>query len=231
MSIGPRNCQKQPANILAGVVSTKWNASSATLPVWRVARLCPPRSSPNRKASSCRTRSSCRRSPANGLTTLWAISPSRIWYWSRTIPQPRQRPGHKIRRFRSSTMSSPGFMVPTAPRNVLKRVCALFEAEGLIPVVAPEMEFFLVARNIDPEFAGSAANGSLGPPRCRQAYSLSAVDEYGRVIMTSTISRPKALRSTASCKKAARARSRSTSRMATRSSCRMRFSLLQAPDP
>ncbi len=43
-----------------------------------------------------------------------------------------------------------GNPVPFSPRNVLRRVLALFEAEGLRPVVAPEMEFFLTARNIDP---------------------------------------------------------------------------------
>ena len=37
-----------------------------------------------------------------------------------------------------------------APRNVLKRVVSLFEARGWRPIVAPEMEFFLVARNTDP---------------------------------------------------------------------------------
>ena len=40
--------------------------------------------------------------------------------------------------------------VPFSPRNVLKRVVDLYEAKGWKPVVAPEMEFFLVARNIDP---------------------------------------------------------------------------------
>ena len=37
-----------------------------------------------------------------------------------------------------------------SPRNVLKRVVELYRKEGWEPVVAPEMEFFLVARNIDP---------------------------------------------------------------------------------
>jgi glutamine synthetase len=76
-----------------------------------------------------------------------------------------------------------GQMVPTAPRNVLKRVVALFEAEGLVPVVAPEMEFFLVARNIDPNLPVIPPMGRSGRrAAAKQAYSLSAVDEYGRVI-------------------------------------------------
>lgn len=76
-----------------------------------------------------------------------------------------------------------GFPVPTAPRNVLKRVVGLFEAQGLIPVVAPEMEFFLVARNTDPNLPVIPPMGRSGRrAAAKQAYSLSAVDEYGRVI-------------------------------------------------
>ena len=73
--------------------------------------------------------------------------------------------------------------IPTAPRNVLKRVVQLFRDKGLEPVVAPEMEFFLVARNIDPAKAIMPMMGRSGrPAAARQAYSMSAVDEYGPVI-------------------------------------------------
>lgn len=76
-----------------------------------------------------------------------------------------------------------GQMVPTAPRNVLRRVCNLFEAEGLVPVVAPEMEFFLIARNTDPNLPVIPPMGRSGRrAAAKQAYSLSAVDEYGQVI-------------------------------------------------
>ena len=47
---------------------------------------------------------------------------------------------------------STGKPMPLIPRNVLKRVLSFFEADGLVPVVAPEMEFFLVARNTDTAF-------------------------------------------------------------------------------
>ena len=40
--------------------------------------------------------------------------------------------------------------IPMAPRNVLRRVCDLYRKKGWEPIVAPEMEFFLVARNVDP---------------------------------------------------------------------------------
>jgi len=76
-----------------------------------------------------------------------------------------------------------GVAVPFAPRNVLKRVVDLYNKEGWNPVVAPEMEFYLVARNIDPAKPISAMMGRSGrPAAARQAYSMTAVDEFGPVI-------------------------------------------------
>lgn len=73
--------------------------------------------------------------------------------------------------------------VPFAPRNVLKRVVELYRAKGWEPVVAPEMEFFLVARNLDPAKPITAMMGRSGrPAAARQAYSMTAVDEFGPVI-------------------------------------------------
>lgn len=73
--------------------------------------------------------------------------------------------------------------IPMAPRNVLKRVVQLYKDKGWTPVVAPEMEFFLVSRNIDPAQAITPMMGRSGrPAAARQAYSMSAVDEYGPVI-------------------------------------------------
>ncbi len=76
-----------------------------------------------------------------------------------------------------------GEPVAVSPRNVLKRVVSLYNAEGWEPVVAPEMEFFLVARNIDPNQPVEPPMGRSGRrAAARQAYSMSAVDEYGPVI-------------------------------------------------
>ncbi|QDY69597.1 glutamine synthetase family protein [Qingshengfaniella alkalisoli] len=76
-----------------------------------------------------------------------------------------------------------GNPIPFAPRNVLKRVVEEYRKRGLSPVVAPEMEFFLVARNIDPANPIEPMMGRSGrPAAARQAYSISAVDEYGPVI-------------------------------------------------
>ena len=76
-----------------------------------------------------------------------------------------------------------GDPIPCAPRNVLKRVVALYEAQGWKPVIAPEMEFFLVARNLDPAKEIEPMMGRSGrPAAARQAYSMTAVDEFGPVI-------------------------------------------------
>ena len=76
-----------------------------------------------------------------------------------------------------------GNPIECCPRNVLKRVVALYEARGLNPVVAPEMEFFLVARNLDPAKPIEPMMGRSGrPAAARQAYSMTAVDEFGPTI-------------------------------------------------
>ncbi|SHH83854.1 glutamine synthetase family protein [Marivita hallyeonensis] len=73
--------------------------------------------------------------------------------------------------------------VPYAPRNVLKRVVQLYRNQGWEPVVAPEMEFFLTARNLDPAKPIEPMMGRSGrPAAARQAYSMTAVDEFGPVI-------------------------------------------------
>lgn len=66
-----------------------------------------------------------------------------------------------------------------APRNVLKRVVQLYVDRGWMPVVAPEMEFYLVKPNIDPDYPLEPPVGRSGrPERARQAYSISAVNEF-----------------------------------------------------
>jgi glutamine synthetase len=76
-----------------------------------------------------------------------------------------------------------GKPVPYAPRNVLKRVVQLYRDQGWEPVVAPEMEFFLTARNLDPAKSIEPMMGRSGrPAAARQAYSMTAVDEFGPVI-------------------------------------------------
>ena len=72
-----------------------------------------------------------------------------------------------------------GNLVPFAPRSVLRRVCDLFAAEGLQPIVAPELEFYLTARNTDPNTLLRPPVGRSGRAETsRQAYSIDAVNEF-----------------------------------------------------
>jgi glutamine synthetase len=72
-----------------------------------------------------------------------------------------------------------GTPVDFAPRNVLRRVTNLYKDMGWTPIVAPELEFYLLARNTDP-------NQPLVPPvgrsgraeTSRQLYSIDAVNEF-----------------------------------------------------
>jgi glutamine synthetase len=72
-----------------------------------------------------------------------------------------------------------GALVPFAPRSVLRRVCEQYERKGWAPVVAPELEFFLVDRNTDPDLPLKAPIGRSGRAETsRQAYSIDAVNEF-----------------------------------------------------
>ncbi|EGJ10373.1 MULTISPECIES: glutamine synthetase family protein [Rubrivivax] len=72
-----------------------------------------------------------------------------------------------------------GKLVPFAPRSVLRRVCDLYADLGLEPVVAPELEFYLVARNTDPDVPLKPPVGRSGRSETsRQAYSIDAVNEF-----------------------------------------------------
>lgn len=70
-----------------------------------------------------------------------------------------------------------------APRNVLRRVLAAYDEAGLQPVVAPEVEFFLVQKNTDPDFPLLPPAGRSGRPEtARQSYSIDAVNEFDPIL-------------------------------------------------
>ena len=76
-----------------------------------------------------------------------------------------------------------GGTVPFAPRQVLKRVVALFEDKGWKPVVAPELEFYLTKPNPDPDYPLEPPVGRSGRQGAgSQSYSISAVDEYDKFV-------------------------------------------------
>src|SRR5690606_36094770 len=80
-------------------------------------------------------------------------------------------------------VGSTGEDVPYTPRNALKDVVSMYSDRGWKPVVAPEIEFYLVAMNDDPDYP-------LRPPKDRsgrailggQGYSIAAINEFDELI-------------------------------------------------
>lgn len=72
-----------------------------------------------------------------------------------------------------------GAEVDYAPRSVLKQVLRLYAQRGWRPVVAPEIEFYLVAKNTDPDQPLRPPLGRSGRAETsRQHYSIDAVNEF-----------------------------------------------------
>lgn len=72
-----------------------------------------------------------------------------------------------------------GRPVEIAPRQLLRRVLGLYEHKGWKPIVAPELEFYLVERNQDPDYPLKPPIGRSGRPESgRQSYSIAAVNEF-----------------------------------------------------
>ena len=75
--------------------------------------------------------------------------------------------------------SPDGVPVETAPRNVLRRVLKLYEELGYTPVVAPEMEFYLISPNPDPDIPLIPPVGRTGRSEFgRRSFSIDAVNEF-----------------------------------------------------
>jgi glutamine synthetase len=76
-----------------------------------------------------------------------------------------------------------GEMHPLATRSLLKRVLGLYEREGWKPVVAPEVEFYLIQKNIDPDYELAPPIGRSGRREAgRQSYSIDAVNEFEPIV-------------------------------------------------
>jgi glutamine synthetase len=58
-----------------------------------------------------------------------------------------------------------GKLIDIAPRSVLRRVLSFYEKQGWKPVVAPELEFYLVTRNEDPDYPLVPPVGRNGRPK------------------------------------------------------------------
>jgi len=75
--------------------------------------------------------------------------------------------------------TSDGLPHPLATRNILRKVLEMFAADGLMPVVAPEVEFYLVSKNLDPDYELTAPKGRSGRRESsRLSYSIDAVSEF-----------------------------------------------------
>ncbi|MEJ1161680.1 glutamine synthetase family protein [Prosthecomicrobium sp. N25] len=76
-----------------------------------------------------------------------------------------------------------GSPVDFAPRSVLRRVVGLYAARGLRPVVAPELEYYLVARNDDPDLPLGVPIGLSGRRESgRQAYGIEHANDFDHVV-------------------------------------------------
>jgi len=72
-----------------------------------------------------------------------------------------------------------GRPVDIAPRQVLRRILDLYAHRGWKPVVAPEIEFYLVEPNTDADYPLKPPIGRSGRPEIgRQSYSIAAVNEF-----------------------------------------------------
>jgi glutamine synthetase len=80
-------------------------------------------------------------------------------------------------------MHQDGRQVEFSPRNVLKRVVAKYAEYGLKPIVAPEIEFYLVHKNPDPDYPLTPPVGRSGRPiGGGQGYSIAGVNEFDELI-------------------------------------------------
>ncbi|MEN9867905.1 MAG: hypothetical protein RL748_3495 [Pseudomonadota bacterium] len=71
-----------------------------------------------------------------------------------------------------------GSLCQFAPRSILKMVLARYSALNLTPVVAPEIEFYLTAPNINPDLPLSAPKGKNGRAESGQsAFSMNMLNE------------------------------------------------------
>ncbi len=77
-----------------------------------------------------------------------------------------------------------GSAVALSPRAVLRRIIELYTQRGWKPVVAPEMEFFLVARHHNPHEPLQPPVGRSGKQEAgRQSYSIDAVNDFDPFFM------------------------------------------------
>ena len=72
-----------------------------------------------------------------------------------------------------------GSQVSQSPRSVLRNVLGKFESRGWVPVVAPEVEFYLISAHSDPNEEAEPPEGRLGwTEGARQPYSIDTMNDF-----------------------------------------------------
>ena len=72
-----------------------------------------------------------------------------------------------------------GSAVAKSPRAVLRNVLAKYEARGWVPVVAPEVEFYLLSPHSDPNEEAEPPQGRLGRTEgANQPYSIDTMNDF-----------------------------------------------------
>ena len=76
-----------------------------------------------------------------------------------------------------------GSPVTATPRYVLRRILDAYKTRGWHPEVAPELEFYLVKRNLDSDYPLEPPVGRSGRAETgRQAFGIDALNEFDPVI-------------------------------------------------
>lgn len=76
-----------------------------------------------------------------------------------------------------------GKMHPLSSRGVLKRVIGLFEKKGWRPVVAPEIEFYLIRQCFHSDSKLQPATGRSGrAEKVRKSYTIEAIKEFDALV-------------------------------------------------
>ena len=72
-----------------------------------------------------------------------------------------------------------GSQVAKSPRAVLRNVLAKYESKGWVPVVAPEVEFYLLSPHSDPNEEAEPPEGRLGwTEGANQPYSIDTMNDF-----------------------------------------------------
>ena len=72
-----------------------------------------------------------------------------------------------------------GTPVAKSPRAVLRNVLAKYEARGWVPIVAPEVEFYLLSPHSDPNEDAEPPEGRLGwTEGTKQPYSIDTMNDF-----------------------------------------------------